>query len=113
MNMTNAESFAVACAALRAIPRLKRAGLRSATRFAAASSMEPTAPMAPPSVGVATPTKIVPSTRKISSNGGTITKITCSESGDRKGVPGMRFIRTLTAATMNASPTPMPRMRMM
>ncbi len=33
--------------------------------------------MAPPSVGVARPMKIVPSTRKISSSGGTITKVVC------------------------------------
>ena len=39
--------------------------------------MAPDAPMAPPSVGVATPMKIVPSTRKIRNSGGTITKVTC------------------------------------
>ena len=32
--------------------------------------MAPLAPIAPPSVGVATPMKIVPSTRKISTSGG-------------------------------------------
>ena len=35
------------------------------------------APMAPPSVGVAMPMKIVPSTRKIRNSGGTITKVVC------------------------------------
>ena len=43
--------------------------------------------MAPPSVGVATPMKIVPSTRKIRNSGGTITKVTCWASADRKRKP--------------------------
>ena len=35
-------------------------------------TIAPLAPIAPPSVGVATPRKIVPSTRKISTSGGII-----------------------------------------
>ena len=42
--------------------------------------------MAPPSVGVATPMKIVPSTRKISASGGTMTKMTCSASTDNSPI---------------------------
>ena len=41
-------------------------------RLASAMTMAPLAPIAPPSVGVATPRKIVPSTRKISTSGGII-----------------------------------------
>jgi hypothetical protein len=43
----------------------------------------PSAPMAPPSVGVAMPRKMVPSTRKISTSGGISTKVTCSASGQQ------------------------------
>ena len=42
----------------------------------------PTAPIAPPSVGVAMPRKIVPSTRKISASGGISTMMTCCASRD-------------------------------
>ncbi|MNR39589.1 hypothetical protein D3C85_1578100 [compost metagenome] len=48
----------------------------SRRRFIIARMMAPTAPMAPPSVGVAMPRKMVPSTRKISSSGGIITSTT-------------------------------------
>ena len=47
-------------------------------RLIMARMMAPAAPMAPPSVGVARPMKIVPSTRKIRTSGGTMTKVTCS-----------------------------------
>ena len=50
--------------------------------FAAAMTSAPTAPMAPPSVGVAMPRKMVPSTRKISASGGISTMITCWASLD-------------------------------
>ena len=50
--------------------------LRLSRRFDAASTNAPTAPMAPPSVGVATPRKMVPSTRKISASGGISTMMT-------------------------------------
>ena len=52
-----------------------------------ASSIAPVAPMAPPSVGVATPMKMVPSTRKIRNSGGTITNVTCCAISDRKRKP--------------------------
>jgi hypothetical protein len=41
-----------------------------------ASRIAPGAPMPPPSVGVARPMKMVPSTRKISASGGIITNTT-------------------------------------
>ena len=44
----------------------------------------PSAPMAPPSVGVATPRKMVPKTRKIRISGGISTKVTCSASLESK-----------------------------
>ena len=52
-----------------------------------ANTMAPTAPMAPPSVGVATPIKIVPSTKNINNKGGTITKTTREVIFDSKPVP--------------------------
>ncbi len=55
-------------------------------RLSIARASAPTAPMAPPSVGVATPMKIVPSTRKISASGGTMTKMTCSASTDNSPI---------------------------
>ena len=60
----------------------------------------PAAPMAPPSVGVATPMKIVPSTRKISASGGISTNITRSASRDSRPI---RVTLLITAAT-NAMP---------
>ncbi len=63
--------------------RLRRpAAIRSqvSRRLMMASISAPVAPMAPPSVGVATPMKIVPSTRKIRDSGGTMTKVTCCAS---------------------------------
>ena len=48
--------------------------------FIPASTSAPTAPIAPPSVGVAIPRKIVPSTRKISASGGISTMMTCCAS---------------------------------
>ena len=46
--------------------------------------MAPKAPMAPPSVGVAIPKKIVPNTKKIKINGGIKTKVTCSANLESK-----------------------------
>ena len=60
------------------------------------------APMAPPSVGVATPRKMVPSTRKISSSGGISTKVTRSASLDSR--PSLR--KRLTTAMSQATNTP-------
>ena len=71
MNTTNAESFAVASTACRVKSKVSR-------RFIIARMRAPDAPMAPPSVGVATPMKMVPSTRKIRASGGTITKVVCA-----------------------------------
>ena len=63
---------------------VSRHASRSTARFmrprAAASRMAPTAPMAPASVGVATPAKIDPSTIRISSSGGMSTSTTCRTS---------------------------------
>jgi len=57
--------------------------------------------MAPPSVGVATPMKIVPSTRKISASGGIMTKVTRSAICDSK--PRRRILLS-TAMTKAAAP---------
>ena len=46
-------------------------------RLAAPRMSAPAAPIAPPSVGVAMPRKIVPSTRKIRNSGGTMTNVVC------------------------------------
>ena len=51
-----------------------------------ASTMAPTAPMAPASVGVARPMKMVPSTRKISTIDGTIPQSTLEISGQPRSV---------------------------
>ena len=66
MNMTKLESRVVESSASRSMRQLSR-------RLAAARASAPTAPRAPASVGVAMPTKIEPSTRKMSMSGGTIT----------------------------------------
>src|SRR6476660_9174511 len=52
------------------MPCLSRSQVRRRCMIASASA--PTAPIAPPSVGVASPTRIVPSTMKISTSDGTI-----------------------------------------
>ena len=62
----------------------------------------PVAPIAPPSVGVATPRKIVPSTRKISASGGISTKVTRSAICDSR--PSLSTL--LITAAKNATPTP-------
>jgi hypothetical protein len=61
----------------------------------------PTAPMAPPSVGVATPMKIVPSTRKMSAKGGIITNVTRSAICDSS--PSFRTL-LITATTKALTP---------
>ena len=53
---------------------------RSSRRLAKARISAPAEPMAPPSVGVAMPRKMVPSTRKISARGGIMTMTTWRES---------------------------------
>ncbi|MDT4858769.1 hypothetical protein FQZ97_932510 [compost metagenome] len=77
-------------------------------RRAPAMIMAPRAPIAPPSVGVAMPRKVVPSTRKISTSGGINTKVTCSARRDSRP----RRNRRLSSAKASAStePTVMDRM---
>ena len=67
-------------------------------RRATAISTAPSAPMAPPSVGVATPMKMVPSTRKISPSGGISTKVTRSAMRDSRPMPNRRLIIAITKA---------------
>ncbi len=69
MKITNEDSFAVVFIACLSSDQLRR-------RLISASISAPVAPIAPPSVGVATPRKIVPSTRKIKASGGISTKKT-------------------------------------
>ncbi len=59
----------------------------------------PSAPIAPPSVGVAMPRKMVPSTRKISTSGGMSTKVTCSVRRDSSPI----LKNLLTSASTSAS----------
>ena len=87
MKTTNAESFAVDSTADLSSSKLKRLGLRSSQRLKMAKKIAPLAPIAPPSVGVATPMKIVPKTRKIRNSGGTMTKVTCCASNERNRKP--------------------------
>ena len=63
MKITKEDSLAVEFIAWLSSDQLSR-------RLASARTSAPVAPMAPPSVGVAMPRKIVPSTRKISASGG-------------------------------------------
>ena len=63
--------------------------------------------MAPPSVGVATPMKIVPSTRKIRNSGGTITKVTCWARRERNRKPRKRSEIQFATETANANMMPM------
>ena len=79
-----------------------RISLRSMRPRASAIAKAPTAPIAPPSVGVAMPRKIVPSTRKIKPSGGIITKVTRSAILDNKPSPLTR----LATAAAKAIPTP-------
>ena len=96
MNKTKAESFAVDSVAWRTRSQESR-------RFMIARISAPVAPMAPPSVGVASPMKIVPSTRKIRNRGGTIAKVTCCASRDRKRNLNKRSQVQLSTATANAN----------
>ena len=66
----------------------------------------PAAPIAPPSVGVAMPMKIVPSTRKIRNSGGTITKVVCCAIVERKRKPVSLSRTQFTTATKNANRMP-------
>ncbi len=95
MNTTNVVSLAVlsiACFNSDHDSRLRASAIRIA----------PVAPIAPPSVGVAMPRKIVPSTRKISASGGISTKVTfCAMPESR-----LSFSTRLTTASTNATPMP-------
>ena len=62
--------------------------------------------MAPPSVGVATPMKIVPSTRKMRNSGGTMTKVVCCAICDSKRMPVKRAMSQFTTATAKANKMP-------
>ena len=81
-------------------PRLENSG-----RCRTASTMAPTVPMAPASVGVARPMKIVPSTRKISTTEGTMPHRHFFTSGQpdsvrpSRGMPGTHW--GFTMLTMN------------
>ena len=95
MNTTNVVSLAVlsiACFSSDQESRLRTSAIRIA----------PVAPIAPPSVGVATPRKIVPSTRKIRASGGISTNVTfCAMPESR-----LSFSSRLTIASANATPMP-------
>ena len=96
MNTTKVVSLAVASMACRS-------SFQSSRLRASAMASAPVAPMAPPSVGVATPMKMVPSTRKISASGGIRTKVTFSAMVDSRPRPVMRLITAATNAV--AMPT--------
>ncbi len=69
---------------------------------ASAIRIAPVAPIAPPSVGVAMPRKIVPSTRKISASGGISTKVTL------RAIADSRWSFSALEATASTNATPMP-----
>ena len=71
INSTKDDNFAVASNACFSKGNCKR-------RLNHANNSAPVAPMAPPSVGVAMPRKIVPSTKKINNNGGTKVAAACN-----------------------------------
>ena len=95
MNTTKHDSLVVVVTAWRSSDIVRRPRMM-------AMMPAPNAPMAPPSVGVATPRKMVPSTRKISSSGGISTNVTRSAARDSRP---MRVILLMLAAT-KASATP-------
>ena len=95
MNTTKHDSLVVLLSACLSSDQLRRPR-------ASAISMAPSAPIAPPSVGVATPRKIVPSTRKISSSGGISTKVIRSLMRDSRP----RRVILFSVAITKASVTP-------
>ena len=95
MKTTNEVSLAVVFIACRS-------RLSDRRRRASAIASAPVAPMAPPSVGVATPRKMVPSTRKMSASGGISTNVTRSAMRDRSPILKTWF------ATEAAKATPTP-----
>ncbi|MCY1355194.1 hypothetical protein D9M69_416050 [compost metagenome] len=82
---------------------------RSRRRFISASTSAPSAPMPPPSVGVATPMKMVPSTRKISASGGISTKVTFSAMCDSRFSLSALLMTATTKANRIAAPTAITR----
>ncbi len=92
INMTKQERTVVFSSAC--LNSLKSSFLREKAMI-----MAPVAPRAPPSVGVATPMKMVPRTRKISTSGGSRTKTTRSDSLDSR----CRCKRLLSVATRKAT----------
>ncbi len=90
MNSTKQDSLAVLSSACLSKSKLS-------WRRAVAMIRAPNAPIAPPSVGVAIPRKIVPRTRKIRTRGGISTNVTRSESKDSNP----SFVRRFA----NASPS--------
>ena len=95
MKTTKQESFIVESIAWRSSFRSIRCRARAITSA-------PTAPIAPPSVGVAMPRKMVPNTRKISPSGGISTKVTRSAILDRR--PSLKTL--FSTASAKAAPTP-------
>ena len=99
MNITIAVMRIVDCAADHSRGSVIR-------RCIAARRTAPTAPMAPDSVGVARPTRMVPSTRKINADAGTIPQRTCRTIFQRgplrasSGNGGIDFGRTTDSAAM-------------
>ena len=95
MKSTKHESFMVESIAWRR-------SFMSMRLRASAMMSAPVAPIAPPSVGVAMPRKMVPSTRKMSPSGGISTKVTRSAMFDRS----FRRATLLMTASRKATPTP-------
>ena len=96
MNITKVASLAVFSSACVRILMLKRP-------LPLASIKAPTAPMAPPSVGVAIPRKMVPSTRKIRISGGISTNVTCSARRDNNAIFVTRLKMASTSPVIEAS----------
>ena len=68
-----------------------------------ASTNAPTAPIAPPSVGVAIPMKMVPNTKKMRITGGISAKTKRSASWDKSPHPVMRLIQAKLKALSDAT----------
>jgi hypothetical protein len=95
MKTTKHESFVVVLRACFSSEKLSRPRT-------SAMMIAPIAPMAPPSVGVAIPRKIVPNTRKISNSGGISTKVTRSAMRDSRPIRVTLLISAITKA--NSTP---------
>lgn len=91
MNTTKHDSFVVESIAWRSSFHEKR------PRDTAMANA-PTAPMAPPSVGVATPMKMVPNTRKMRKSGGIITNVTRSAISESSLRRNARLTRAMIQA---------------